>query len=158
MLTATIISAAPLPLPSASGIEIVGETAFVISDDAPFLYSFCTADLMPNAPIRLFETAHFSSGRIPKDLKPDLEAIAFLPASSAGGAGLLVAGSGATAAREGGFWVEIDAENRSGAVYPVSLAGLYRALRMHLPAGQPLNLEACTSTATELLLFQRRCA
>ncbi len=163
-LNATIISSAPLPLPSASGIELVGETAFVISDDSPFLYTFRAPDLMAGEPIRLFETAHFSTGRIPKHLKPDLEAITFLPPgpvssgandSGAAGGGLLLAGSGATAARESGFWVELTTDTRVGAVYPVSLAALYRALRRHLPRGQPLNIEALATTATELLLFQR---
>lgn len=156
MLTVRIISSAPLPLPSASGIEIVGDTAYVVSDDAPFLYSFRAADLAPNQPVRLFETAHFSSGRIPKDLKPDLEAMAYLSATATAPGGLLLAGSGATAARETGFWVaDAAAPGGSATVYPVVLGALYRALRAELPPGQLLNLEALAATTEHLWLFQR---
>ena len=38
-MTATIRSETSLPhLPSASGVEIIGPTAYVVSDDAPYLY------------------------------------------------------------------------------------------------------------------------
>jgi hypothetical protein len=156
MLRATILSSAPLPLPSASGIEIVGETAFVISDDAPFLYRFGAADLVPNEPIRLFETAHFSSGRIPKALKPDLEAMTYLPPLPHDFGTLLLAGSGASSVREGGFWIDFGLQSASSlTVFPVSLTVLYQSLRQYLPAGQALNIEAMAATAEHLWLFQR---
>ncbi len=156
MLRATILSSAPLPLPSASGIELVGETVFVISDDAPFLYRFQASDLAPGEPIRLFETAHFSSGRIPKALKPDLEAMTFLPPLPRDPGALLLAGSGATSVREGGFWVDFQFQNASSlTVFPVSLSVLYQSLRQYLPAGQSLNIEAMAATAKHLWLFQR---
>ncbi len=157
MLRATIRSSAPLPLPSASGIELVGDTAYVISDDSPFLYRFRAADLTPNEPIRLFETAHFSAGRIPKTLKPDLEAITLLPPAADEPPSLLVAGSGATAAREQGFRVTLAADPPPAgvAVYPVSLGALYKALRQYLPGGQALNIEALAATPDHLWLFHR---
>ncbi|MCB2408228.1 DUF6929 family protein [Hymenobacter lucidus] len=154
-MKATILRQFDLPqLPSASGIEIVGNTAYIIGDDAPFLYSFAAQSLAPNTPLALFETAHFSSGRIPKDRKPDLECVAAITAAT-GETGLLVFGSGATAAREQGFWVALPAGPGTATVQPVSLSRLYTALRQMLPAGVVLNLEAATATATELLLFQR---
>ncbi len=155
MLTATILSSAALPLPSASGIELVGATAYVISDDSPFLYRFRATDLTPHEPIRLFEPEKIVEGRIPKKRKPDLEAIALLPADAAGGAGLLIAGSGSKKRRDGGFWVALDPDGATGAVQPLDLEALYDVLRDHLPADQKLNLEALAATDTELLLFQR---
>ncbi|MDU0371325.1 DUF6929 family protein [Hymenobacter endophyticus] len=141
-------------LPSASGVEIVGEVAYVIGDDAPFLYQLNAATLAAGARTTLFETAHFSTGRIPKDVKQDLECLTALTVPS-GETGLLVLGSGATPAREQGFWVPLQPEGMAGTVYPLSLSGLYAALRQQLPSGIILNLEAAAATPTELLLFQR---
>ena len=156
MLTARILAAAPLPMPSASGIEIVGAVAYVISDDAPFLYRFRAADLAPLEPLRLFETPHFATGRIPKKRKPDLEALTFLPPLPRDPSSLLLAGSGATAAREQGFWVNFGYSMLDGvSVYPASFSVLYRVLRLHLPAGQPLNIEAMAATTEHLWLFHR---
>ncbi|MCC2548064.1 hypothetical protein LJY25_16565 [Hymenobacter sp. BT175] len=154
-MKATILRQFELPrLPSASGIEIVGNTAYIIGDDSPFLYSFAADSLAPNAPLSLFETAHFSTGRIPKDRKPDLECLTAISAAN-GETGLLACGSGATAAREQGFWIALPAGPGTATVQPVSLERLYAALRKVLPAGITLNLEAAATTPTELLLFQR---
>lgn len=139
-------------LPSASGIEIVGPVAYVVGDDSPFLYQLDAASLAAGERTTLFETAHFSTGRIPKDLKLDLECLTTLTTAT-GETGLLALGSGATPAREQGFWVPLAAG--SATVYPLALSGLYAELRQHLPAGIPLNLEAAATTATELLLVQR---
>ncbi|MBC8082911.1 MAG: hypothetical protein H7Z21_06825, partial [Hymenobacter sp.] len=139
-------------LPSASGVEIVGDTVYVIGDDSPWLYRFSATDLTPGQPLPLFETAHFSSGRIAKALKPDLECLTALTTAT-GETGLLVCGSGATAAREAGFWVPVPAAQ--GPASPLVLSGLYAQLRQVLPAGVTLNLEAAAATTTELLLFQR---
>ncbi|MBX0290611.1 hypothetical protein K3G63_09195 [Hymenobacter sp. HSC-4F20] len=155
-MQALIRNEAVLPnLPSASGVEVVGSVAYVIGDDAPYLYQLNAATLAAGEPTRLFETAHFSSGRIPKELKLDLECLTALTTPT-GETGLLVFGSGATAAREQGFWVPLPkAGGGVGAVYPISLSGIYHALRQLLPPGIVLNLEAAAATTTELLLFQR---
>ncbi|GAB2953842.1 hypothetical protein GCM10027048_18890 [Hymenobacter coalescens] len=153
---ATILREIALPrLPSASGIEVVGDTAYIIGDDAPLLYCFDTKALTPSQPLALFETAHFSSGRIPKNLKPDLECLTAVT-SADGEHGLLVLGSGATAAREVGFWVALGVGAPPAAsVYPLSLTALYQLLKAQLPAGVVLNLEAAAATADSLLLLQR---
>jgi hypothetical protein len=156
-MKATILRQFDLPdLPSASGVEVVGDTAYIIGDDSPFLYCFDARALKPNGRIALFETVHFSSGRLPKNLKPDLECLTAVPAPG-GETALLVCGSGATAEREKGFWVTLPAKPGTGAatVYPLSLSSLYAALRKSLPASVVLNLEAAAATDTELLLFQR---
>lgn len=142
-------------LPSASGAELVGDALYLIGDDSPWLYRLDAATLAAEQPTALFETVHFSQGRIPKHLKPDLECLTILRTTS-GETGLLALGSGATAAREQGYWVPLNrADNLPGTVYPLSLSGLYAALRPQLPAGATLNLEAAAATETELLLLQR---
>jgi hypothetical protein len=155
-MRATILRQLDLPnLPSASGVEIVGGTVYVIGDDSPLLYQFEAAELQPGQQITLFDTAHFSTGRIAKTLKPDLECLTALTDPRTHETGLLAFGSGATSAREGGFWVPLADQQAASTVYPVSMAGLYARLRELLPAGVTLNLEAAAASATELLLFQR---
>lgn len=142
-------------LPSASGTELVGDAVYIIGDDSPWLYQLSAATLVAGQPTALFETAHFSTGRIPKHLKPDLECLTAVRTET-GEMGLLAFGSGATATREQAYWVPLTGpQNLPGAVYPLSLAGLYAALRPLLPAGATLNLEAAAATQTELLLLQR---
>ncbi|SNC66950.1 hypothetical protein SAMN06265337_1785 [Hymenobacter gelipurpurascens] len=155
-MRAIIQHEANLPnLPSASGIEVVGEVAYIVGDDSPYLYQLNAASLAAGERTTLFETAHFSTGRIPKHLKLDLECLTALTTAT-GEAGLLLLGSGATTAREQGFWVTLpNGPGSAATVYPVALSGLYAALRQHLPAGITLNLEAVAATPTELIVFQR---
>ncbi|RYU79435.1 DUF6929 family protein [Hymenobacter persicinus] len=154
-MQATIRRQLELPgLPSASGIEILGSTAYIIGDDSPFLYCLDLQHLAITDRVTLFETADFGTGRLPKVLKPDLECLTALT-TPAGETGLLMGGSGATPARETGYWVTFPVGSRVAAVRALNLSGLYAALRPHLPAGVGLNLEAVAASGTELLLFQR---
>jgi hypothetical protein len=160
-VTATILSETVLPhLPSASGVEIIGPTAYVVSDDAPYLYLLDAATLGPSGQLQLFETTDFTTGRIPKASKPDLESMAAV-VSPSGMAGLLLCGSGALPTREIGYFVGMPAAGASPEaaasrfVQRLDLRGLYARLREHLPPGGGLNLEAAATTATELLLLQR---
>ena len=140
-------------LPSASGIEILGRTAYIIGDDSPLLYCLDTQTLAVRRTVPLFETTEFGSGRIPKKHKPDLECLSALT-TPAGETGLLICGSGARTRREVGYWVTFGLDDVA-TVQPLALGGLYALLRLHLPAGVTLNLEAAAASATELLLFQR---
>ena len=157
-MTAIILSEAILPqLPSASGVEIIGPTAYVISDDAPFLYLLDAAMLAPTGQVQLFETADFGTGRIPKVSKPDLESMAAITGPG-GAAGLLLCGSGSRPNREIGYFVGLPAAGASAAprfVQRLDLAPLYAQLRAQLPPGTTLNIEAAATSATELLLLQR---
>ena len=74
-MTASILRCIDLPeIPSASGIEIVGDSIFIIGDDSPFLFEL-NADYSIKRKIQLFES---SFDRIPKVEKPDLEGMAHL--------------------------------------------------------------------------------
>ncbi len=158
-MTATIRSETVLPqLPSASGVEIIGPTAYLVSDDAPFLYLLDVATLAPVGQVQLFETDDFTTGRIPKVRKPDLESMAAV-VGPAGAAGLLLCGSGSRPNREIGYFVGLPPAGATTAaprfVQRLDLGSLYARLRAQLPAGATLNIEATATTATELLLLQR---
>ncbi|MGI4742922.1 MAG: DUF6929 family protein [Janthinobacterium lividum] len=157
-MTATILSEAVLPhLPSASGVEIIGATAYVVSDDAPFLYLLDAATLIPTGQVQLFETTDFGTGRIPKATKPDLESMAAITGPG-GAAGLLLCGSGSRPNRAIGYFVGLPAAAVATLprfVQRLDLALLYAQLRAHLPPGATLNIEAAATTDTELLLLQR---
>ena len=159
-MTATILSETVLPhLPSASGVEIIGPAAYIVSDDAPFLYQLDAATLAPMGEVQLFETSDFGTGRIPKAAKPDLENMAAV-VGPAGAAGLLLCGSGSRPNRETGYFVGLPAADAPAPAAPrfvqrLDLSALYAQLRDQLPAGATLNLEATATTATELLLLQR---
>jgi hypothetical protein len=157
-MQALIRSEAALPnLPSASGIEVVDDTAYVIGDDAPYLYQLDAKSLRATGRIQLLPPAEMVSGRLPKPSKPDLECLAQLVWPGQG-PGLLLLGSGSLPTRERGWWVPLAAP-AAGQPELLSLSGLYALLRPHLPAGTVLNLEAATVAPTGsgpvLLLFQR---
>jgi hypothetical protein len=156
-MTATILSEAVLPhLPSASGVEIIGPTAYVVSDDAPYLYLLDATTLASAGQVQLFETTDFGSGRIPKASKPDLESMAAI-AGPGGRPGLLLCGSGSRPNRDKGYFVSLPASPGKAVAPPqaLDLHPLYAQLRAHLPPGTTLNIEAAATTATELLLLQR---
>lgn len=160
-MTATLLSEIQLPhLPSASGVEIVGPTAYVVSDDAPFLYLLDAATLASVSKVELFASTEFGTGRIPKASKPDLESMAAV-ATPAGAAGLLLCGSGALPVRETGYFVGLPASTASPEtaaprfVQRLDLRQLYAQLRAKLPKGAVLNIEAAVATEHALLLLQR---
>lgn len=162
-MTATILAETVLPqLPSASAVELVGATAYVISDDAPFLYLLDAATLAPTGRVQLFETEEFTTGRIPKKAKPDLESLTAV-AGPGGAAGLLLGGSGSRPNREVGYFVPLPPTAHSpgaeaalpAAVLRLDFGPLFARLRPHLPAGAQLNIEALAATDAELLLLQR---
>ena len=151
-MTATILSEVEIPgLPSASGVEIIGETAYVIGDDSPWLYQLDAASLAFTGRVALFPSGPDGPARIPKPEKPDLECMAALCWPD-GRPGLLLLGSGSLPTRERGWFVPTE-----GPAGPetLNLTPLYALLRPHLPAGAVLNLEAAATSATELLLLQR---
>lgn len=155
-MTATLLSEVVLPhLPSASGVEILGATAYVLSDDAPFLYLLDADTLAATGRVSLFETADFATGRIPKATKPDLESMAAV-GGPAGEAGLLLFGSGSRPNREVGYYVRrLPPGGQMPLVERLELSQLYTQLRPHVLAGAALNLEAAATSATDLLLLQR---
>ena len=156
-MKATIQRLHPFPdIPSASGMEIIGNRVYVIGDDSPWLYVLDLASLKQVGRIRLFESDDFGSGRIPKPLKPDLECLTLL--DIAGGHHLAAFGSGSAPNRARGYVIRIPAASQEAAqVRPYSLQELYRALQAEpeLLGDEVLNLEAAAVTTDQVLLFQR---
>ncbi|WP_310394987.1 DUF6929 family protein [Hymenobacter sp.] len=151
-MTVTILSeTAVTGLPSASGVEIIGDTAYVIGDDSARLHLLDAATLAPTGQVRLLDAASTASARLPKYDKPDLEGLAAVTWPD-GRAGLLLLGSGSLPNRARGWFVPTAEDHLPEAL---DLAPLYARLRPYLPAGAVLNLEAAATSATELLLFQR---
>ena len=154
-MTATVLSEVAIPgLPSASGIEIIGDTAYVIGDDTAFLHLLAARTLAPAGSVRLFAFGPDGPARVPKREKPDLECMAALTWPD-GRAGLLLLGSGSLDNRARGWFVPTAAGATEASPEPLDLAPLYALLRPHLPVGVVLNLEAAATTDAELLLLQR---
>ncbi|UOQ96256.1 hypothetical protein MUN81_13465 [Hymenobacter sp. 5317J-9] len=152
-MTATILSEVALPgLPSASGVEIIGPTAYVIGDDPAALHCLDAATLAPTARRQLFDGPANGPFRIPKPEKPDLECMAAVCWAD-GRPGLLLLGSGSRPNRARGWFVPTD--TASAVPEPLDLTPLYALLAPLLPAGAVFNLEAAAASDTELLLFQR---
>ena len=152
-MTATILREISLALPSASGIEIIGSTAYVIADDAPFLYLLDAETLAATGQAQLFETTDFVAGRLPKLLKPDLEALTACTWPGRGH-GLLLLGSGSAPQRRVGYWVPLPAQSNV-LVQQLDLGPLYAAAEAACPPGTLLNIEAAAATETALLLLHR---
>lgn len=140
-------------IPSASAVELIGESLLLFGDDARALYVLDRerglAEVVPLPGIAPGES------RLPKHEKPDIEA-AF--AYSAGGETHVIAfGSGSSGTtRDGGFHVRVDAR---GAVRidNLALGDLYRNLRQAAeigPAGV-LNIEGAALTEEHAFLAQR---
>ncbi|MCC9166726.1 DUF6929 family protein [Pontibacter harenae] len=139
-------------LPSASGIESFYSNSFyIVGDDSPYLYML---DMQYNqvSQYPLFETSDFSTGRIPKALKPDLECMSRFKYKNEDY--LLLLGSGSSPARNKGFVVRMS-ENFE--VMEIGLNRLYVFLQQILDkqGAQQLNLEGVTIDDTHVYFLQR---
>jgi len=151
-LQAHISSRTQLPgIPSASGIEVVGEQVFIIGDDSAWL-SVLNRQWELTRKIRLYEPSSEPAGRVPKPLKPDLEAMAALPCK--GGTQLLVIGSGSAQNRNTGFRIET---GPPFGVHPCDLSGLYANFSRHpqIVGGRKLNLEGLAVSQDTIFFLQR---
>ncbi|WP_299819866.1 hypothetical protein [uncultured Pontibacter sp.] len=91
-------------IPSASGIEYVEGSYYVLGDDSPYLYQLGEAfELKRKYP--LFDTTAFKNGRIPKAEKPDLESMAHFTYGRDNM--LLLLGSGSSESRNKAYWVNL---------------------------------------------------
>jgi hypothetical protein len=155
-MKATVIKRAILDnLPSASGVEIIEGIIYVMGDDSPFLYCL-DHSLKILEQIELFPSDDFSTGRISKKIKPDLECITPLVINN--NKYLLLMGSGSAENRDKGFLVKLPTKyNKKHVVTPVSFKGLYDLLRSNpdVVGNSILNLEAAATTDQHVVLFNR---
>lgn len=139
---------------AASGLVRTGGHIYVAADDERGLAVFPASGDAPGRLVR------FLPGDLPADPeqrkrhKPDVEALALLPAGpgSPGGA-LLALESGSRPNRRGGVLWELDAGGAlTGDPRRLDLAALYTALAADIP---DLNIEGATVAGDQLVLFQR---
>ncbi len=142
-------------LPSGSAIDRVGDFWFVIGDDSPDLYRL-DLNLAIVGTTRLFESSVEHGARIPKVVKPDLEAMTLVEWK--GRQELLLFGSGSRSpARDVCYRVDVTNPAEPALRGAVSLTALYDAFRANplVVGNAKLNLEGAASTKEAILLFQR---
>lgn len=141
-------------LAAASGLVRVGEWLYVVADDESFLGVFPAQGDGPGRRLVFDESALPSEASARKAQKPDLEALAHLPARVWPPHGALLAlGSGSTASRRRGALLPLHADG-SAAAPPLllDLTSLYAALEAEIPE---LNLEGAAASGDRLCLLQR---
>lgn len=146
--------ATPRHLSAASGLARRGDFLYVVADDELHLGIFPATDRTPGRLLRLFPGELPQAKADRKRHKPDLEAIAELPAFADHPYGALLAlGSGSENNRRRGAVVVLDGDGAAAGVSRVAdFAPLFAALDRHFPA---LNIEGAVVDGGELRLLQR---
>jgi hypothetical protein len=153
ILQARIIRTYTFPnIPSASGMEIVNDSIFIIGDDSAWLYILNNQfELVERVP--LFSHESLTTGRIPKISKPDFESMALFHVH--GHDHLLIAGSGSLSPQRD---VAFIIDPKPPYTYTqVSLTSIYDDLRSRpeiVHTGK-LNIEGMAATYQQLFLLQR---
>jgi hypothetical protein len=152
-LEAKIIKKIKLPdIPSASGIEVIDNEIYVIGDDSPYLFVL-NKSYKVSKKILLSASYRLVKGKIPKTIKPDLEAVTSFDIG--GEKVLLILGSGSQRElRDKAFLVE---PSEKDLVHDFSLTHLYDLLRSskEIVGERILNIEAAAVIHQDLYLFQR---
>ncbi|MDX5436276.1 MAG: hypothetical protein LPK03_03740 [Pontibacter sp.] len=138
-------------IPSASGLVRVQDAFYIVGDDSPFLFqlndSFALAQQHP-----IFDITGVVDGRIPKAVKPDLEAMTHF--SYGRDELLLLLGSGASAARNKGYLVNLTDRMK---VQELNMSRFYTFLKkvLRLESEGMLNLEGLAMDNVYTYLLQR---
>lgn len=146
-------------VPSASAVEVINGTIYVVGDDSNFLYVL-KYDLSLIAKVPLYEIPKedIIENRIRKKKKADLECITKFDIN--GYPHLLILGSGAkTPRRDVAFLVKLPTSyNRNHKVWNINLEKWYSFLRLNEEITGPsgvLNFEAAACDKEYLFLFNR---
>ncbi|HEX8549144.1 MAG TPA: hypothetical protein VF691_19425 [Cytophagaceae bacterium] len=142
-------------IPSASGVEVINGIIYIIGDDSPYLYCL-DHNLKLLEKIELFVSSDFASGRIPKNMKQDLECMTRIDIQ--GLPYIFIAGSGANENREVGYLIKLPTKyNKKHIVKAIDLHGLYSLLRSNneISAVGVINLEAAACNKNHFYLFNR---
>lgn len=144
----------PLYLSAASGLVCLNSIMYVVADDELHLGVFSTDDGEPGHLIRLFEGVLPESKAPRKRQKPDLEALALLPAFGDFPHGALLAvGSGSKRNRRRGVLLGLDSHGViHGSPRDVDLSSILVPLKEEFPE---VNIEGAVVVGDELRLFQR---
>ena len=138
-------------LPSASGLEYVAGKYYIVGDDSPYLYVLDEQYQLVQKHV-LFDTSGFVNGRIPKAVKPDLESVAHFTYGR--DEMLLLLGSGASAARNRGFLVNLSEKME---VQELDLSRFYTFLKriLKIETEGQLNIEGLAMDEYYTYLLQR---
>lgn len=153
-ITVASSSMRPQYLSAASGLVCVNSIMYVVADDELHLGVFATGDGGPGHLIRLSESVLPDSKPLRKRHKPDLEALALLPAFRDFPHGaLLAAGSGSRPNRRGGVLLGLDSQGViDGSPRDADLSSILFPLSEEFPE---VNIEGAVVVGDELRLFQR---
>lgn len=138
-------------IPSASGIEKVGNRYYMLGDDSPYLYQL-DSQFKLTKKYTLFDAGPAKAGRIAKATKPDLESICQF---TYGRDTLLVLlGSGSSSARNKGFLVNASEKHQ---VTPLDLSLLYTFLKrvLKIESEGVLNIEGLAMDNSYAYFLQR---
>lgn len=138
-----------LPLSAASGLVILGEAFYVVADDALYLHCYSLKDAQFEQRIRLREGELPADKKARKKVKPDFEALVYLPASPQHPHGALLAlGSGSKTNRQRGVLLPLPVDENN--VHELDFAPLYNRLPL-----DDTNIEGAVVCGNELVLLQR---
>ena len=153
-LSAPMQAAQPLHLSAASGLVRTGQRLYVVADDENALAVFELGDDRPGSSVALFDGELPSSHDERKAAKPDLEALAQLPAFDRHPFGALLAvGSGSRRNRMQAALLRLDAAGAiDAASHRIDLAELLLPLQQRFAE---LNIEGAFVAGGELCLLQR---
>jgi hypothetical protein len=143
-----------LHLSAASGLVRAGEFLYVVADDELHLGVFRSRSNAPGRLIRLFGGELPATPAERKAQKPDLEAIALLPASPDSPHGALLAvPSGSKARRHTGVLLPLDEHGEvCGSLRECDFSGIFSSFQDRIPS---LNIEGAFVCGEELCLLQR---
>ena len=153
-MQATIIQKRTLPsIPSASGIEYLNGTFYIISDNTAWLY-LLDKNFEETARYPLALKIEPENSVIPKKKKPDFEALTLI--NTPAGTRLLVLGSGSESPERDKALL-LNPDDPAASPDPFLLTPFYDFLRSlpEVAEGFRLNIEAAAATSDRLLLFQR---
>ncbi|MGF6178691.1 DUF6929 family protein [Ensifer sp. 4252] len=144
----------PLHLSAASGLVCLNSIMYVVADDELHLGVFSVADRKPGHLIRVFDGVLPGSKAARKRQKPDLEALAFLPAFRDFPHGALLAfGSGSRPNRRRGVLLGLDPHGViCGSPRSLDLSPILVPLNEEF---SEVNIEGVVVVSDELRLFQR---
>ncbi|MDO1448902.1 hypothetical protein Q0590_21670 [Rhodocytophaga aerolata] len=138
-------------VPSASGVEVIDKSIYIIGDDSSWLYVLNEQAQLLNK-IALFNSPATLKGRIAKQNKPDFEALTCIEVD--GKKRLLAVGSGSKSPeRDNGYLLDLS----TNTVLHLPLTGMYNQLR-ELPevvSTGKLNIEGIAANPEHIVFIQR---
>lgn len=139
-------------VPSASGVEMMGEEIFMIGDNSPWLFRLNQAYEVTDR-YQVFSTEDLEEGIIPKAKKPDFEAMAITDWGQE--KLLLLFGSGSKSPERDSV-VIMGLEKRDSDVSTYSVKHFYEQIKRSANLGdEDLNIEGAAVVGDSLYLFNR---